>query len=201
MEFSEKKIEDLIYNAIKSGNIEQLGSRGMYGVGRYKFFCRQLFLGEYGRLDLVGLNYRHGHGYFEPENKVLEVGLFEIKKGEIDYKAFIQAVRYCKAIHHYCDPFSITTNFKIYLIGTSVSKDDFCYISDILDGVEIYSVVLDLEKGIRFNREMGYTLSNPNFKPQLDVECSVKKMIKDVIRKEVFGDTLKVLIDGEELPF
>lgn len=204
MEFSEKKIEDLIYNAIKSGKVDELNKRGLYGINNYKFFCRQLFLGEYGRLDLVGLNYRHTPGWFQEENKVLEVGVFEIKKGEIDIKAFIQAIRYCKAISHYCNAFPFSVEFKIFLIGTDISKDDFCYMGDIINNVYIYSVSLDLELGITFKRECGYNLTIANFKPQLDVEFSIKKMIKDVIRKDVFKNQVipsdNNIID-EQFPF
>jgi hypothetical protein len=199
MEFSEKQIEDLIYNSVKDGKLKQLSDRGLYGISKYKFFSRQVTLGDYGRLDLVGLNYRHTSGFNYSENKTLEVGLFEIKKGIIDVNAFLQAIRYCNAIRHYCADY-INVEFKIFLIGTGICTGDFCYIDSIIDNLEVYSIKLDLVNGINFIRETGYKLTEPKFKKHDDLELSISKMIKDNIREHVFGKKQQV-IEDDELPF
>lgn len=185
MEFSEKKIEDLIINSIHSGNIIKLHVRGLYGLTNYDKFFRQLDLGDYGRLDLVGLKYNR---YRQEVGcvKSFDVCVIEIKKGEINYNSYIQAIRYCKGISVMLDKIKMTANFEIILIGTSVCTSDFIYLPDFVENLKIYTVNLDLEKGITFKNEYGYEQSNAkNIKIPTEIYIDVQEYIYSQIKDYV----------------
>lgn len=182
MNISEKNIEDVIYDCLKANQKFQLVKRGLEGLRPYAKFFRQLNLGSYGRADLIGLSYDQFH-------KSFNICVIEIKKGTSDYSAFMQAIRYCKAIERYLDTINMEALFKIILIGNNVCQSDFCYISDFVTELEIYSVSLDLDKGINFKREGGYYEKNERLPiiPEDTIE-TIKEYVKGTIRDVVFND-------------
>ncbi len=185
MEFSEKKIEDLIVNNIKSGNIEALRKRGLYGVEKYDKFFRQFNLGKYGILDLVGVRY---DPFMQSSGclKSFNIGVIEIKKGEVNNKTFLQAIRYCKGIEVLLKHYKMTASFEICLIGTSISNDEFVYVNDFIDNLSVYTVQLDLEQGITFKSEHGYELTEYT-KPLVSeiTVADLKGYVKDKIKEYV----------------
>lgn len=182
MNISEKNIEDVIYDCLKSGQKYQLVERGLSGFRPYAKFYRQVHLGTYGRADLIGL-------YYDKFYKRLNFCVIEIKKGASDYNAFIQAIRYCKALERYLESIGMDAEYKIILIGNNVCQSDFCYISDFVPELEVYSVSLDLNKGIKFKKEGGYYENNERL-PIIpdDIIASIKEYVKGTIRDAVFND-------------
>lgn len=197
MDFTEKNIEDLIYENLKKGKLDVLAKRGIEKIKNYSFFSRQVDLGEYGRLDLVGINYLH-QPFLSGQYKSLQIAVFEIKKGQINKDTLFQAIRYCKGIEQYLLLYELKATFEIFLIGMSVASDDFCYATDFIDNLNIYTVKLDLEQGIKFKEERGYRLNESKFKIHNDINSVVRKLMVDNIRKKVTG--LEEIID-DDLPF
>lgn len=186
MNVLEKEIEDLIYDSLKQGKSKILVDRGLRPICWFDTFKRQLDLGDYGRLDLVGFRYEHID--VDGDKKVLNIGVFEIKKGEVNNDTYIQAIRYCKGLQHYIgDKYPcLTLTFKIILIGTSVSKSDFVYLTDFTPNLSIYTTRIDLEKGVTFKLEQAYynTKSRP-IKGDEVFESEFKKYVKKKIYEHV----------------
>ena len=195
MNILEKELEDLIYGCIQEDKVSLLRERGLRVVGKYEVFKRQADLGGYGRLDFVGFNFHASNQSFGCR-KSLKVGVFEIKKGEINIDTYLQAIRYCKGIEHYIDEKYdwIDPDFEVCLIGTSISKDDFSYLPDYIDNLHIYTTKIDLEKGITFKLERGYRLSQP----KLPIgDSQFEGMLFDYMKKK----TKHYLLQSEHLPF
>lgn len=157
MEISEKKIEDLIVECISNGRLDKLRDRGLEDIYHYDRFYRQFNLGGYGRLDLVGMRYRHEPNSYGCE-KYLDILLIEVKKGEINVQTFLQSLRYCKGIEVLLRKYNLKPNIEICLIGTSVCNDDFVYASDFISNLSIYTLNLCLDNGISFKKESNYSL-------------------------------------------
>lgn len=169
MEVSEKMIEDLIVKAIQEHDLYKLYERGLYSVCDYDKFYRQLDLGSYGRLDLVGLSFSRDE-QLRKCKKIVNVGVVEIKKDEINSDTFFQAIRYCKGIEQLLKGYNLTANFTVTLIGTSVRKNDFIYLPDYFKALKLYTVNIHLEKGVTFKQHANYCLSETrpfNTKPEI----------------------------------
>lgn len=179
MNILEKEIEDLIYDTIMEGNSILLAERGL-PFDEMEIFGRQVNLGKYGILDLVGLSFYRGN-----KNSEVDVYVIEIKRGEINVATYLQAIRYCKALSLLFKKTSLTPIFHQILIGTSVNKDDFIYLPDINDSVRIYTMKVSLEKGVTFFNECGYQYSNYDFNVNDDVLRVFKNYIKDQIADSV----------------
>jgi len=188
MNILEKELEDLVFETLQSGKVDLLVKRGLRNIGKFSVISRQLALGDYGRLDMVGFNYDTHNQTIG--RKRLEVGIFELKKGEINFETLKQAMRYCKGIQHYLDDtmpiFDI--DFTITLIGTSICKSDFVYLADYMDMLTIYTTKLDLEKGITFQKESHYKIIKAKLPTEnSQVENSIKRMILNKIKTKVTG--------------
>lgn len=183
MNISEKMIEDLIHNAIEGGKQFELVKRGFCSISQYDLFLRQVDLGSYGRLDLVGMSYLKNDQYKGLGYRRINVGVIEIKKGEVNINTFLQAIRYCKGIERVLKNFKLKGNFTISLVGTSVCHSDFIYLPDFLPQLSIYTVSLDLENGITFNVHKEYSLTNPKqMTLQKEVLYKVKNYLQDITR-------------------
>lgn len=124
MEFLEKDLESIIYNAYQSEETrEALIDIGLEIQGN---MLRQLDLVGYGKADLVMM-------YFEdPENEYLTVNVIELKD-VIDSSALSQACRYITGLKRYFEENKefekINIAYTITLIGKSISgRDDFVYL-------------------------------------------------------------------------
>lgn len=189
MNILEKDIEDVICHTLGLKNgIELLFNRGLHSVIGYDIFFRQLHLYEYGTADLVGIK-------FCPYERILSVGVFELKRQSVNIDTLLQASSYITAISDYIENFlglktiSFTTEYELILIGSCIeTKGSFSYLPSIFrDKLKVYSVSIDLEKGIVFKRETGYKLSSRNLEPFSSSERirSIKSYISDKIRKKV----------------
>lgn len=184
MDFTEKEIEDLLYDLLKKGDVELLYDKGISEAKKYLFLKKQVDLNHYGRLDILGISYIPRPNYCK---KILEIGIFEIKKGEINKETLFQAIRYCKGIENYFKFHKIKFDlkFEIFLIGKSICQSEFCYISDIIPNIYCYTFDIDFINGITFNKEENYYLTDINFPLHKKIHTSVGEMIKNEIRSQV----------------
>lgn len=147
MEFIEKDLEEIIYEACKcEEGRNHLFERGISISGT---LLRQLDLGSYGRADLVSM-------FFDgPGNRYMNVNVIELKRGIVDSNALSQACRYLTGLKRYFsskDKFSdITIDYKITLIGKDVNRqDDFVFIyNECSEFCEIYKYKYEID-GIHF---------------------------------------------------
>lgn len=188
MQFSEKAIEDLIVNALESGEGDKLIKRGFYSLSGCHLLFRQFNLGDYGRLDLATVAYNTEDQEIGAWKRI-RINVIEIKKGEVNYSTFIQAIRYCKGIEKLLEVYHITPLFYITLIGTSMCQSDFCYLPDFFDNLSIYTISLNLDTGIKFKTEHDYEIKNSKV-PYVSVENihSLRSHMISQTRKKVLQD-------------
>lgn len=155
MEFFEKDLEQIIFNA---KNVD-LKKRGLNIPKRLK---RQLTIGNYGRLDIAGIeldDYRH-----------CVVTVMELKQKKISVSTFLQAVGYAKGIKRFLnkrkDKRSLSQVYKIrmILIGSEIDNNStFIYLPGLISGfdfsIEFYTYKYDLD-GLKFTSHNNYALSN-----------------------------------------
>lgn len=167
MDFLEKNLEDIIFDT----DNDKLYSRGLPIIGK-KF--KQLRIGNYGIADIVSC--RKIYLPFS-NHSFLKIDVWELKKGEIDASALLQAVRYCKGIKQYLEKCKHFYDFSlnINLVGKYIkSSDDFIYLTDLigpddeldynqgLKEISYYIYEYDFD-GISFKREDRYCLINEGF--------------------------------------
>lgn len=133
MEFKEMTLEDIIWdNSQSPEGRELLKERGLVVNG---FIHRQMPLGQYGKLDLLTIDYI-------PPSDTLIVTIYELKKGKIGIDALLQACRYIAGIKHHgidSDDFDCEIEYKVRLIGDSIDKNgDFVFLYNELNFVDIY---------------------------------------------------------------
>lgn len=150
MEFTEKDLEDLIYN-----NYPFLEDVGI--DVRHTRLWRQVNLGVYGIADLIGI---HLNG------NQITITIYELKKGLVDITTLFQAIRYVKGVNrildihyrHYRRIFNI--KIQIILIGSSVDLDsEFVYLPDVFQSLRVYTYEFGF-RGLEFYLEDNYNHSN-----------------------------------------
>lgn len=176
MNILEKEIEDLIYENLINDQSYLLTERGL-PFDEMETFGRQINLGKYGILDLVGLNFNRDN-----RNNEVDVFVIEIKKGEINMNTYLQSIRYCKGLSLLFEKSCMIPIFHQILIGTSINtSDDFIFLPDINDRVRLFTMKISLDKGIVFANEKGYKYSQYDF----DLNKSVLERFKSFIRKQI----------------
>jgi len=126
---------------------------------------RQLSLGSYGTADIVAVSPEDG-----PDGQFFRVTIVEVKKGDVDVNALIQAARYRVGfIHHFKKYWDGGKPPRIYvsitLVGSHVNLGDWVYLGDLLAYVPIFTYKLSLSEGIEFRESplRGYTQSDPQY--------------------------------------
>lgn len=121
VEFSEKDLEDLIFNSKRS----ELEKRGLKINGTLK---RQLRIGNYGICDLIsivrpfycpiGMKYYRG-----------TVTIYELKKGCAGVSALVQSLRYAIGVKNYLENRELSHYFdiEICLIGSYIDTGSAMY--------------------------------------------------------------------------
>ncbi len=143
MNFKEKNLEDIIYNAMINGDNDVLCNRGLNCYRKQILVKRQLRIGNYGKADLVTLTKCY-------DSYIISV--YELKIGKIDLSSLIQVCRYVKGIKEYLREKYTEVNFafEIILIGDSFCKKDWVYMFDsVIKNVQVYKYTYELE-GIYF---------------------------------------------------
>ena len=159
MNFLEKDLEDIIYDADK----DLLADRGLIITGKLK---RQLKIGNYGICDLVEI--------CRDDDKI-EINIIELKQNEINVNSFMQAIGYLRGVIDFLEkrknhnPSTIRRNYRfaITLIGRKISvNDNFCYLTRCLNSgkftLRLYTYEYDLN-GIIFNEHDDYSLIHNGF--------------------------------------
>lgn len=183
MNFLEKDIEDVIYNACVNDYFT------LYDHGlSLEILCqnpvvlRQFYLGGYGVMDIVLIAYNH-------YTKSYHVNVLELKKDKVDLKTLEQGIRYRKGVEHYFRHFypGASVSIKITLIGREIEKySSLLYTADYFPGLSFYTYSLDLVGGLRFTNHAGYQLTEPDFqKMNLDVKNQIKKHVFTQIREDL----------------
>lgn len=119
MRFLEKDLEEIIFNS----DYEDLRNVGLIMP---KFKKRQVKLGEHGRADIMGLDFKTYN--YEDQDPVIvpTFSVFELKQDKISVSAFMQAIGYAHALRKFLNKrseFYYFSKIKIVLIGNKV--DDF----------------------------------------------------------------------------
>lgn len=148
---SEKSLEDFVYVHFLERN-ECLIDKQMY-----EFCGRQVSLDKYGTIDLLFGNCRD-HGTDEnPKEIEYTLHAVELKNEQISTANIGQIARYKTAIEEAFDAAAsalISVELKCSLVvpeGMN-SKEDCCYLSNHLDGIDVYEFSLDPYNGISFDQ-------------------------------------------------
>lgn len=179
MDFTEKQIEDLIFQNLNPIGLELLTKRGLDFINDYRHFERQLNLGRYGILDLIGFNF-NPIDCNKGEEKTIQVGIIELKKGQINASTYLQAARYAVGVHHaFLKYKSVKVNISLHIIGSTIALDEmFCLIGN---NITAHTFTLDLVDGIKFK---SYTTPGYN-QPNFPINNTQVKGIINYIKSEV----------------
>lgn len=171
MTFLEKDLEDIIFHATR----EQLRERNLFVRGkRY----RQLKIGNYGIADMITVERPYYHTGIENHCKGI-ITIYELKKDNINFNTFQQALNYAKGIQSYLihRGFEEFFNIEIVTIGKCLdANSSFPFLCDLfhtyLDETPIdeYSKIsfsaylynYDID-GLSFKRVNGWKLTNEGF--------------------------------------
>lgn len=174
MDFIEKDLEDVIFNA----PVNELRKRGLdrWAYWNDAHTYRQMTIGNYGIADIIQYR-RSSEPYYEYDtlcyDSCLEFNIMELKKNLINIDTLLQAIGYCKGILKFIESrntFDIKSKFTITLIGKKVDTSNFIYLPDIINNedfsLQLYTYDYNYD-GIKFKEHNGYALTNTKFNKQL----------------------------------
>lgn len=175
MKFLEKDLEDLIWGAIQDNRLHDLKERDFPTYNEGVFF-RQYDFGEgFGIADLIQVEavpYKMmGIRCFDAR-----ITIYELKKDKIDYSTLDQALKYVRACQRIIDiidgegKYSMhRQEIRICLIGRTIEKNSsFCYLSNVLKNVSLYTYHYDVFDGLTFKLESDY-LPTSNKTPKIKI--------------------------------
>lgn len=162
MEFLEKDLEDVIYEAYTSGKQNFLQERGL-SCFSHDYIIRQLNLGDYGIADLIAIDFIP---YLEEKGKsFFIVTIYELKKDAINMATFSQIIKYGKAITSFLRSQGMYEGWilKYVIVGRSISQnsDNLCFMSDIFRTIKTYTYDYSFD-GIRFKPTKDYVCGTGN---------------------------------------
>lgn len=180
MKFTEQNLEDLIYETYhQEGGAKKLSSRGLHIDGDLH---RQVDLGSYGRIDLLGIEVT--------ENNSITITIYELKKEKIGINALLQAYRYRKGVEKHFDKLvslgiinpKALIIIDIVLIGSGIETNgDFVFLYNELYGVSIYTYEYTID-GLFFKEDSaGYEITNAHLNKETgtmlinDIENQIKE--------------------------
>jgi hypothetical protein len=151
MEFLEKHLEDIIYDAFRETNYTSLRFRGLTFLRPGMTVYRQFKVAGYGVIDLLFVDvtrdrFRHTDGLMYNSYSV-QLYPCELKKGPIDYAALGQVYRYVKALSamacYSADVAPVViddVSINPILIGRELDKtNDLVYVMAGLSELRIYT--------------------------------------------------------------
>lgn len=158
MEFLEKNLEDIIYDADNSS----LRARGLIIHGLKK---RQVRVGNYGIADIVSLDREE----FDPEyhiehSRTIRITVMELKKNTVDANTAMQGYRYCQGIKRYLRKRfpNWYVEFTVIAVGRDLADGDFRYTIEFIPRLNIYTYEYRLD-GLNFKIHSGYVLREEGF--------------------------------------
>jgi hypothetical protein len=166
MDFFERDLEDIIFNALQTEEgRDVLNEKGLnvdFEVGLLRT-ARQLRIGNYGMCDIITMSRGNTEideqwGMTQPN---LYINVYELKRGKIDADALIQVKRYMTGVEHYMKLFhpKLGVYVRGTIIGRSICTNDWVYLVGDLDRIEFYSYSYSID-GIDFKEHNGpYTLT------------------------------------------
>lgn len=163
MNVLEKELEDILFEYID--NFDVLIDKNFEHYCEKKY--RQVDLGDYGIADIIGII-----EFENPKYRSFQINIYELKKEEISVNTFLQAIRYAKALKLVFEKSieDAVFEYNIILVGKTVNiKSDFIYLPDFYENLHIYTYKIDFNKGIYFNKEEGYKLTNGKIPINLDL--------------------------------
>lgn len=150
MDFLEKDLEDIIWNAqsTREGR-EKLKSRGLNIQGKV---FRQPNLGEYGIPDLVSIVYK---------NKAAIITIYELKRDEVNVHTLFQSSKYVKGIRILLERFNLNwSSIHVCLIGKRIDiNTDFSFLIDMIPHVHVYTYNIEID-GLHFKKKYDFRFSN-----------------------------------------
>ena len=157
MNFLEKDLEDIIYEASQTKEGRNLLKDRNLQIRPIGKMFRQVRLGTYGIADLVDVSIQSAI-YNGMRLRYLCVDIIELKRGVIDYSALGQACRYLTAIKELRQSINhkkfYEYNFHITLIGSKFdNKDDDSFVflyNELNDVVDAFTYNYTFN-GISFN--------------------------------------------------
>ena len=171
MDFIEKDLEDIIWNASQTDiGREELKNRGLEIHGK---MYRQVNLGDYGRCDLLTISI---------DGKNVCVHIYELKKGELSTSTLTQVLKYKRAVLDVL--LGKLHNHQVSIKCTIVGRSTNGCLERILSSIEVDSLIyryevngLFFDEGWKFRDSLfvGYTplFSREDYKQMLlDYEYS-----------------------------
>lgn len=169
MDFLEKDLEDVVYEAYRTGNQNFLLDRGLTSF-THDYVFRQLNLGDYGISDLIGVTFYPSIEGSDMFRSFVNITVYELKKDSIGIDTFSQASRYAKGIELYLKSQGVTEyEFKFVLIGRTINvsnNDNLCFFQDVMSNVLTYTYSYGFD-GIRFEKTASYKKGNGSFGSQI----------------------------------
>jgi hypothetical protein len=136
---SEQELEDYICEHLEEG-LNPISDSNIDWYGR------QVEIKPYGVIDLMTVSY-------EPNGLHVSIEIIELKKEVITIKAIAQLARYIRGIKHYYEineqPFSLDIRGVLVAPRFEIS-DDTVYLSNIVNGIDCYTIDYELDSGISF---------------------------------------------------
>lgn len=124
---------------------------------------KQVNIGAYGIADIVAINIIDT----DPANPVMEVTVFELKRGTITWESVAQVYRYIAGIKQsvptaYQFPYPVT--FKAVVVGKKVDHSLTFPVYYIADHVELFEYRFEVLEGIHFKKvePVGYASVDSN---------------------------------------
>lgn len=150
IEISESKLEDFIYEHLKGLN----DTKGFKELPwQYGSVCRQVNLGSAGIADIVAVHHR---------NNMMNIEIYELKKGCIDTTALLQVLRYRKAASALAFNLfkRIKSNITCHLIGNKVASGDFRIAASAIPGLKLWVYDFCPNTGVLVSEE-SWSYTNP----------------------------------------
>lgn len=156
MNVLEKDLEDMLFEYLDDFDV--LIPKGFEHGCQRKY--RQVNLGSYGIADIIGVS-----EFNQPNNKLIEINIYELKKEEISVGTFLQALKYAKALSILFEKSNPkdSIEYNIILVGKVLkTNSDFIYLTDFYENLHLYTYNFDFHDGITFEQHMDYKITNGN---------------------------------------
>jgi len=132
----ELQLEHLIFSY--RGDQKVIREKGLIHY-EHEIVIKELNLGCYGRLDLIGIEMYQT----DRKKRCINITIYELKQKVIGIKALSQASRYLSGIKRYVDSKEIYKNinieYQVVLIGDSIDfSSDFCYLGSEFPNLSCY---------------------------------------------------------------
>ena len=131
LEIQERDLEKIITESPK----EKLKERGL--IIEEKIFT-QIKIGNYGIADIVTAKRIENI----EDQQCLIITIYELKKDQINFSTFEQALRYAKGIDSYLKfrNFEFDYRINIKLIGKTIDKNSFCFLPEWINSNVFYDL-------------------------------------------------------------